>query len=153
MECRIKWAGAAAAGEPDGMSFIAETGSGHAVIMDGAPEGGGRNLGPRPMEMVLLGTGGCTAYDVVLILRKSRQDVRGCEVTLKAERAETDPKVFTRIHFHFAVRGRNLKPNVVERAIKLSHEKYCSASIMIGKTATLTHDWEIIDDAPAASAG
>ncbi|MFT4100506.1 MAG: OsmC family protein [Burkholderiaceae bacterium] len=150
MQCTVKWIGAAGAGEP-GMSFVAETGSGHAVVMDGAPEGGGRNLGPRPMEMVLLGTGGCTAYDVVLILRKSGQAITGCEVTLDAERAATDPKVFTRIHFHFAVKGRGLKPNLVERAIKLSHDKYCSASIMIGKTAEMSHDWEIIEDpAPAA---
>ncbi|MFT3802190.1 MAG: OsmC family protein [Burkholderiaceae bacterium] len=150
MQCTVKWIGAAGAGEP-GMSFVAETGSGHAVVMDGAPEGGGRNLGPRPMEMVLLGTGGCTAYDVVLILRKSGQAITGCEVTLDSERAAADPKVFTRIHFHFAVKGRGLKPNLVERAIKLSHDKYCSASIMLGKTAEMTHDWEIIEDpAPAA---
>jgi putative redox protein len=128
------------------MSFLAETGSGHAVVMDGAPEGGGRNLGPRPMELVLAGTGGCTAYDVVLILRKSGQDVRGCDVRLSADRAETDPKVFTRIGFHFTVRGRALKPNLVERAIKLSHDKYCSASAMIAKTAELVIDWEIVED-------
>jgi len=140
MDCTVKWTG------PDGMSFIAETGSGHAVVMDGAPEGGGRNLGPRPMEMVLLGTGGCTAYDVVLILRKSGQDVRGCEVRLTSERAPADPKVFTRIHFHFTVRGRGLKANLVERAIKLSHDKYCSASIMLGKTAELSTDWGIVED-------
>jgi putative redox protein len=145
MHCTVKWVGAAGSG-PAGMSFVAETESGHAVVMDGAPEGGGRNLGPRPMEMVLLGTGGCTAYDVVLILRKSGQDVRGCEVSLQAERAATDPKVFTRIHFHFAVRGRGLKANVVERAIKLSHDKYCSASVMLAKTAELTHDWEVIEE-------
>lgn len=135
------------------MTFIAETGSGHLVTMDGAPDGGGRNLAPRPMEVVLAGTGGCTAYDVVLILRKSGQDIRGCDVTLKSERAEKDPKVFTKIHFHFAVRGRALKPNLVERAIKLSHEKYCSASIMLEKTAEITHSFEIIDDladAPSA---
>ena len=128
------------------MSFLAETGSGHAVLMDGAPEGGGHNRAPRPMEMVLLGTGGCTAYDVVLILRKGKQDVRGCDVTLKAELAETEPKVFTAIHFHFTVRGRQLKPAMVERAIKLSHEKYCSASIMLEKTAVITHSFDIIDD-------
>lgn len=140
MECTVRWTG------PDaGMSFVAETGSGHAVVMDGAPDGGGRNLGPRPMEMVLLGTGGCSAYDVVVILRKSGQDVRGCEVRLTSERAETDPKVFTRIHFHFVVRGRGLKANVVARAIKLSHDKYCSASIMMAKTAELTTDWEIVE--------
>lgn len=141
MECTVRWTGLSG-----GMSFVAETGSGHAVVMDGAPEGGGRNLAPRPMEMVLLGTGGCTAYDVVLILRKSGQDIRGCDVQVRSERTETDPKVFTRIHFHFVVRGRGLKANLVERAIQLSHDKYCSASIMLGKTAELTHDWEIVED-------
>jgi putative redox protein len=140
METLVRWTG------PDTMSFVAETGSGHAVVMDGAPEGGGRNLGPRPMEMVLLGTGGCTAYDVVLILRKSGQDVRGCEVALTADRAEADPKVFTRIGFRFTVRGRGLKPNVVERAIKLSHDKYCSATAMLAKTAEITIDWTIVED-------
>jgi len=140
VECNVKWTG------PDGMTFVAETGSGHAVVMDGAPEGGGRNLGPRPMEMVLLGTGGCTAYDVVLILRKSGQDVRGCDTRLVAERAPTDPKVFTRIEFHFTVRGRGLKPNLVERAIKLSHDKYCSATAMLGKTAEITLAWDVVED-------
>jgi putative redox protein len=140
MKTTIRWTG------PQGMSFLAETGSGHAVMMDGAPEGGGRNLAPRPMEMVLLGTGGCTAYDVVVILRKSGQDVRGCEVELEAERAESDPKVFTRIHFQFKVTGRGLKANIVERAIKLSHDKYCSASAMLGHTAKLSTGWEIIED-------
>jgi putative redox protein len=134
------------------MSFLAETGSGHLVTMDGAPDGGGRDLAPRPMEVVLAGTGGCTAYDVVLILRKSGQDIRACDVKLSSERAEKDPKVFTKIHFHFTVTGRNLKPNLVERAIKLSHDKYCSASIMLEKTAEMTHSFDIIDDlaAPAA---
>ena len=127
------------------MSFIAETGSNHAVVMDGAPDGGGRNLAPRPMEMVLLGTGGCTAYDVVVILKKSGQDISGCEVRLDAQRAEIDPKVFTRIHMHFTVRGRNLKPNMVEHALRLSHEKYCSASIMLSKTAEITKDFEIVE--------
>ena len=140
MECTVRWTGLS------GMSFVAETGSGHLVTMDGAPDGGGRNLAPRPMEVVLAGTGGCTAYDVVVILRKSGQDIRGCDLTLKSERSEKDPKVFTKIHFHFTVRGRNLKANLVERAIKLSHEKYCSASIMLEKTADLTHSFEIIDD-------
>ncbi|MQR02287.1 OsmC family protein [Glaciimonas soli] len=140
MECTVRWTGLS------GMTFVAETGSGHAVTMDGAPDGGGRNLAPRPMEMVLLGTGGCTAYDVVLILRKSKQDIRGCEVTLTSERADKEPKVFTKIHFHFTVTGRNLKPNLVERAINLSHEKYCSASIMLEKTAAITHSFEIVDD-------
>ncbi|GAB7540952.1 OsmC family protein [Cupriavidus sp. 8B] len=129
----------------DGMSFVAETGSGHIVAMDGAPEGGGHNLAPRPMEMVLLGTGGCTAYDVVLILKKSRQDVRGCSVKLQAERASEDPKVFTKINFHFTVSGRNLNPSAVERAIHLSHDKYCSASIMLAKTAEITHTVEIVE--------
>lgn len=140
MDCTVRWTG------PSGMTFVAETGSGHAVVIDGAPEGGGRNLGPRPMELVLAGTGGCTAYDVVLILRKSGQDIRGCDVQLHSERADTDPKVFTRIHFHFVVRGRNLKPNLVERAIKLSHDKYCSATAMIARTAEITIDWEIVED-------
>jgi putative redox protein len=145
MECTVRWTGGS------GMTFLAESGSGHVIAMDGAPEGGGRDLAPRPMEVVLAGTGGCTAYDVVLILRKSGQDIRGCDVTLKSERAEKDPKVFTRIHFHFIVRGVNLKQNLVERAIKLSHEKYCSASIMLEKTAEITHSFEIVDDAAAHS--
>jgi len=129
----------------DGMAFIAETGSGHIVAMDGAPEGGGRNLAPRPMEMLLVGTGGCTAYDVVMILKKSRAEVKDCSVTLKAERASEDPKVFTKIHFHFTVTGRNLNPATVERAVTLSHDKYCSASIMLAKTAELTHSVEIVE--------
>jgi len=138
MDCRIKWVGT------DGMSFVAETGSGHAFVMDGAPEGGGRNLGPRPMETVLAGAGGCTAYDVVVILKKSGQQVSGCEVQLHAERATTDPKVFTQIHMHFVVRGRDLKASVIESAIKLSHGKYCSASAMLGKTAAISYDYEIV---------
>lgn len=138
MECSVRWTG-------EGMTFLAETGSNHVVAMDGAADGGGRNLAPRPMEMVLLGTGGCTAYDVVVILKKSGQEVTGCEVKLTSERAETDPKVFTRIHMHFIVRGRALKKNVVEQAIRLSHEKYCSASIMLGKTAQITKDFEIVE--------
>ena len=137
MECKVRW--------HSGMSFIAETGSGHLLAMDGAPEAGGQNLAPRPMETVLAGTGGCTAFDVVLILQRSRQAVTGCEVKLTAERADADPKVFTRIHMHFIVTGKGLKPDSVERAIKLSAEKYCSASIMLGKTAEITHDWEIVD--------
>lgn len=140
MECKISWNG------PSGMSFLAQTGSGHLVTMDGAPDGGGHNLAPRPMEMVLLGTGGCTAYDVVLILKRGRQDVRGCEVTLKAERAETDPKVFTKVNFHFTIRGKGLTEAAVERAVSLSHDKYCSASIMMAKTAEITHSFEIIED-------
>lgn len=137
MECTVRW--------HEGMSFVAETGSGHLVCMDGAPEGGGRNLAPRPMELLLAGTGGCTAYDVVLILRRGRHDVAGCELKLQAERAEADPKVFTRINMHFVVSGRMLKPEAVERAVKLSAEKYCSASIMLAKTAEITHSFEVID--------
>ena len=140
MESRVRWVGS------DGMSFVAETGSGHAFVMDGAPEGGGHNLGPRPMETVLAGTGGCTAYDVVVILKKSGQDITGCEVRLSSERAPTDPMVFTRIHMHFIIRGRNIKAAMVESAIKLSHNKYCSASIMLGKTAEITHDYEIVQE-------
>ena len=138
MECTVRWSGS-------GMSFLAETGSNHLVSMDGAPEGGGRNLAPRPMEMVLLGTGGCTAYDVVVILKKSGQDVTGCEVKLTAERATTDPKVFTRIHMHWTVRGRGLKRNLVEHAVRLTHEKYCSATAMLSKTAEVTRDFEVIE--------
>jgi putative redox protein len=138
MECNVRWTG-------EGMSFLAETGSNHLVAMDGAPEGGGRNLAPRPMELVLAGSGGCTAYDVVVILKKSGQDVTGCEVRLTAERAATDPKVFTKVHAHFVVRGRALKRNLVEQAIRLSHEKYCSATAMLVKTAEVTRDFEIID--------
>ena len=140
MQSVIKWVG------PEGMAFIAETGSGHAVVMDGAPEGGGRNLGPRPMEMVLLGTGGCTAYDVVLILKNSGQAVTGCEVRLEAERAEKDPKVFTKIHLHFIVRGKELRAQLIEHAIKRSHEKYCSATAMLTATAVITHDFEIVGE-------
>jgi putative redox protein len=138
MECTVRWT--------SGMTFLAETASNHVVAMDGAPEGGGRNLAPRPMEMVLLGTGGCTAYDVVVVLKKSGQPITGCEVKLTSERAETDPKVFTRIHMHFVVRGRSLKRNLVEHAIRLSHDKYCSASIMLGKTAEISTDFEIVEE-------
>lgn len=140
MKTTVRWMGL------DTMRFVAQTGSGHLATMDGAPEGGGENLAPRPMELVLAGTGGCTAYDVVVILRKSGQDIRGCEVALEADRAATDPKVFTAIRFHFTVRGRGLKPNVVERAIKLSHDKYCSASAMLAHTARLELTWEIVED-------
>ncbi len=138
MECTVRWSGT-------GMSFIAETGSNHILAMDGAPEGGGNNLAPRPMETVLAGAGGCTAYDVVVILKKSGQDVTGCDVRLQADRAAVDPKVFTRIHTHFVVRGRSLKRNVVEQAIRLSHEKYCSATAMLAKTAEITRDFEIVE--------
>ena len=136
MKARIKWI--------EGVAFLGETGSGHGVVMDGAVEGGGRNLGPRPMEMMLLGAGGCTSYDVVHILKKARADITDCVAEIEAERADADPKVFTRIHLHFIVSGRNLKPEQVERAITLSAEKYCSASIMLGKTADITHDFEIV---------
>jgi len=127
------------------MAFNAETGSGHLLAMDGAPDGGGRNLAPRPMETVLAGTGGCAAYDVVLILRRGRHDVRGCEVRLSAERAATDPKVFTRIHMQFVVSGRGLAAEAVERAVKLSHDKYCSATAMLAKTAEITTGVEIVE--------
>jgi putative redox protein len=137
MKARIKW--------QDGLSFIAESGSGHKVLMDGPPEVGGQNLGPRPMEMLLMGTGGCTAVDVMLILKKSRQEISDCVVEIEAERALKDPKVFIRIHFHFILRGKKLKPEQIERAINLSAKKYCSASIMLSKTAELTHDFEIIE--------
>ena len=139
MECNVRWTG-------DGMSFIARTGSGHLVTMDGATAGGGNDLAPRPMEMVLVGTGGCTAYDVVLFLQRGRHDVRGCEVQVTAERAEEDPKVFTRIEFKFTVRGRNLKRDAVERAVQLSHEKYCSATAMLAKTAQISHSVQIVED-------
>lgn len=141
MKTRVKWI--------EDVCFMGETGSGHAVIMDGAPDIGGRNLGPRPMEMLLLGAGGCTSVDVMMILKKSRQDVTACEVELEAERADDHPKVFTKIHFHFIVKGRGLKAEVVERAIKLSAEKYCSATIILGHTATISHDFEIVEE-PAA---
>jgi putative redox protein len=137
MKTRIKW--------KDGVSFIAESGSGHTIRMDGPPEVGGRNLGPRPMEMLLMGTGGCAAVDVVLILKKARQDISDCVVEIEAERAPEEPKVFTRIHFHFILTGKSLSFSHVERAIRLSAEKYCSASIMLGKTAALTHDFEILE--------
>ncbi len=137
METQLKWAGNAA--------FVGRTSSGHTVVMDGPAEGGGRNLGPRPMEMLILGMGACSAYDVVSILKKSRQEVTGCEINISSKRAESDPKVFTDIHIHFVVGGRNLKQKQVERAIKLSAEKYCSASIMLGAIANITHDFEIIN--------
>ena len=137
MRARIKWV--------EGVSFLGQTESNHSVLMDGAPEAGGKNLGPRPMELVLLGTGSCTAFDVVHILKKSRQQITDCVAEIQAERAETDPKIFTKIHFHFIVSGKQLKAEQVERAIHLSAEKYCSASIMLGKTATITHDFEIVE--------
>lgn len=136
MQCTVRW--------HEGVSFVAETGSGHMVPMDGAPAAGGRNLAPRPMELLLAGAGGCTSFDVITILRKGRQEVVDCSVRLVAERADEDPKVFTRIDMHFVVTGRNLKPEAVERAVRLSAEKYCSASIMLGKTAEMHHTWEIV---------
>lgn len=141
MECTVRWQRDA------GMAFSAETGSGHLLSMDGAPDGGGRNLAPRPMETVLAGTGACSAYDVVLILKRGRHDVRGCEVKLSAERATTDPKVFTKINFHFVVTGRGLSRAVVDRAVHLSHEKYCSATAMLAKTAEITTSVELREDA------
>ena len=147
MECTVSWTGAA--GTRSGMGFVAETGSGHVIAMDGAPdaakpENGGQNLAPRPMETVLAGTGGCTAYDVVLILKRGRHDVRGCSVKLTSERAAEDPKVFTKIHMHFTVTGKGVPAMAVVRAIALSHEKYCSASIMLGKTAEITTSFELV---------
>lgn len=139
MECSVQWMPAS------GMAFSAETGSGHLLTMDGAPDGGGRNLAPRPMETLLAGTGGCTAYDVVHILKRGRHDVRGCGVALKAERAPEDPKVFTTIHMHFTVTGRGLTDAVVARAVALSHERYCSATIMLAKTAAITVSHEIVE--------
>ena len=129
----------------EGVSFVGQTDSGHAVVMDGPPDSGGKNLGPRPMEMLLLGLGGCSAFDVVHILRKGRQDVRDCVAEIDATRADTDPKVFTRIHVHFIVTGKALDPKRVEQAVKLSAEKYCSASIMLGKVADITHDFDVVE--------
>ena len=151
MECTVSWTGPAAiTGSRSEMSFVAQTGSGHTLVMDGAPdaakpENGGANLAPRPMEALLAGTGGCTAYDVVLILKRGRHQVRGCSVKLTAERADADPKVFTKIHMHFVVTGRALAASAVERAIAMSHEKYCSATIMIGKTAGITTSFELAE--------
>jgi putative redox protein len=148
MECTVSWTGAT--GARSNMGFVAETGSGHVLVMDGAPdaakpENGGQNLAPRPMETVLAGTGGCTAYDVVLILKRGRHDVRGCSVKLSSERATEDPKVFTKIHMHFTVTGKGIPAAAVERAIKMSHDKYCSASIMLGKTAEITTSFDVLE--------
>ena len=137
MKCRVKWL--------DHMTFVGESGSGHAVVMDSAPEHGGRNLGIRPMEMLLLGLAGCTAFDVVMILNKSRQDIVDCEVLVDSDRADEVPKVFTRIHIHFVVSGNDLDAAKVEKAVNLSAEKYCSASKMLSATAEITHDFEIVD--------
>ena len=144
MEVNIDWGG------PQGMLFVAKTGTGHIAAMDGAPEGGGHNLAPRPMELRLAGTGGCTAYDVVLILKRGRHAITGCSVKLQAERADVDPKVFTKIHFVFTVSGDNLPRAAVERAIALSHEKYCSASAMLAHTAAITWSAEIVQTGAAA---
>ena len=130
----------------EGVSFAGQSESGHTIVMDGAPEAGGKNLGVRPMEMLLMGLGGCSAFDVVMILRKSRQQVTDCVADLTATRADSDPKVFTQIHVHFTVTGKGLDPKRVEQAVKLSAEKYCSASIMLGKTAEITHDFDIVED-------
>jgi putative redox protein len=148
MECTVTWTGAT--GARSGMGFLAETGSGHALMMDGAPPEvpggiGGANLAPRPMELLLAGTGGCTAYDVVMILKRGRHDVRGCTVAIQSERAGTDPKVFTKIHMQFTVTGKDIPALAVERAIALSHDKFCSASIMLGKTAEITTGFDLIE--------
>ncbi len=148
MECTVNWTGAL--GTRSGMGFVAETGSGHTLVMDGAPDtvkpgNGGLNLAARPMELLLAGAGGCTAYDVVLILKRGRHNVLGCTVKLQAERAETDPKVFTRINMHFSVTGKAVPTAAVERAIAMSHDKYCSASVMLGKTAEITTSFEVIE--------
>lgn len=137
MQVKVRWLAP--------MGFVGETGSGHSVVMDGAPEHGGSDLGARPMEMLLLGLGGCTSFDVMLMLKKSRQEVVDCDAIVSAERATTDPKVFTRIHIQFVIKGRALKESHIKRAINLSAEKYCSASIMLGATAEITHDYEIVE--------
>ncbi len=148
MDCTVSWTGAL--GTRSGMGFVAETGSGHTLVMDGAPdavkpENGGLNLAPRPLELLLAGTGGCTAYDVVLILKRGRHNVHGCTVKLQAERAEADPKVFTSINMHFTVTGKAVPLAAVERAIAMSHDKYCSASVMLGKTAAITTSFEVVE--------
>ncbi len=148
MECTVSWTGGL--NTRSGMGFVAETGSGHTLVMDGAPdpakpENGGQNLAPRPMETLLAGAGGCTAYDVVLILKRGRHDVRGCSVKLSADRAEVDPKVFTRIGMHFTVTGKGIPAAAVERAIAMSHDKYCSASIMLAKSAEIVTTFELLE--------
>ncbi len=148
MECNVSWTGVT--GARSGMGFLAETGSGHALMMDGAPDAdkpqnGGQNLAPRPMELILAGTGGCTAYDVVLILKRGRHNVQSCCVKLTAQRADTDPKVFTHIHMQFTVSGRGVPSAAVERAIAMSHEKYCSASIMLSKTVQITTGFDLVE--------
>ena len=143
MKARVQWL--------DGRAFVGESGSGHAVVMDGAPESGGRNIGVRPMEMLLLGLGGCTAFDIVMILERMREKVTGLDIALEAERAGEDPKVFTHVKLIYKVTGRNLKPANVERAVNLSAEKYCSATAMFGKTANIEHSFEIIEEGAAAT--
>ncbi|MCG6937817.1 MAG: OsmC family protein [Gammaproteobacteria bacterium] len=137
MKAVVKWL--------DNMSFVGESESGHSVVMDGPPDDGGRNLGVRPMEMVLLGMGGCTAFDVVLILQRQRQAITDCQVELSAERAETVPKVFTKIHVHYIVKGKSLDEKKVARAVEMTAEKYCSVSVMLSKSADITHDFEIME--------
>jgi putative redox protein len=137
MEAKVKWV--------DGVMFVGETGSGHAVVMDGPPDHGGRNMGARPMEMILLGVGGCSSFDVIQILQKGRNDVVDCVCEIQAERVDAIPSVFSKIHLHFVVSGHSLKEATVERAVKLSAEKYCSASIMLGKVVDITHDFEVIE--------
>lgn len=145
MKARVKWV--------QDVMFVTESGSGHAMVVDGAPEYGGRNLGPRPMELLLMGLGGCTSFDVVTILKKARQDVTGCEAVLEAERADAVPAVFTKIHVHFVVKGRGLKEAQVKKAVDLSAEKYCSASIMLGQAGVvITHDYEVLEDGPGTAA-
>ena len=144
MKARVQWL--------DGRAFVGESGSGHAVVMDGAPESGGRNIGVRPMEMLLLGLGGCTAFDIVMILERMREKVTGLDIAMEAERAGEDPKVFTHVKLIYKVTGRKLKPANVERAVNLSAEKYCSASAMFGKTATIEHSFEVIEEGEAAMA-
>jgi putative redox protein len=148
MQCTVSWTGAT--GANSNMGFLAETGSGHALMMDGAPdaakpENGGMNLAPRPMELLLAGTGGCSAYDVVLILKRGRHDVRGCSVKLTSERAEVDPKIFTNIHMQFSITGKGIPESAIERAIAMSHDKYCSASIMLGQMAAITTGFDYVD--------
>ena len=141
MKARVQWL--------DGRAFVGESGSGHAVVMDGAPESGGRNIGVRPMEMLLLGLGGCTAFDVVMILEKGREKVTACDVELEAERAATEPKVFTHVKLTYKLKGHDLKPAAIERAIKLSAEKYCSATAMFEKTAKVEYSWTVEEEGGA----
>jgi putative redox protein len=143
MKARIKWI--------ENVAFLAESGSGHGQILDGSPEAGGRNLGARPMELLLMGLGGCTAFDIVLILRRGRQDVTDCVIEVDGERAETDPKIFTKIHIRYTVTGRKLSESKVARAVKLSTEKYCSATAIMAKSAEITHEWKVVEAAAAAA--